>query len=242
MILDLHMHTILGSADSNLTVENAAKKISAKNLDGACLTEHSSIWEKNNNQIEDIFNLYNLKVFRAIEISTSPTIVENSKGQRLGVINVMTQLFMKPIDTPYVALEEALEALRLQGNVDAILVDVHGEATSEKMGIGLFCDGYVSAVVGTHTHIPTADVRILEGGTAFQTDAGMCGCYDSVIGMDKDVMLHRMSTQLPGERMRPAEGEGGVCGLYVEIDESTGLATRAEPVRMGPHLSEAVPE
>ena len=170
------------------------------------------------------------------------TIVENSKGQRLGVINVMTQLFMKPIDTPYVALEEALEALRLQGNVDAILVDVHGEATSEKMGIGLFCDGYVSAVVGTHTHIPTADVRILEGGTAFQTDAGMCGCYDSVIGMDKDVMLHRMSTQLPGERMRPAEGEGGVCGLYVEIDESTGLATRAEPVRMGPHLSEAVPE
>ena len=169
-------------------------------------------------------------------------IVENSRGQRLGVINVMTQLFMKPIDTPYKPLEQALGDMRLKDNVDAILVDVHGEATSEKMGIGLFCNGYVSLVVGTHTHIPTADTRILDGGTAFQTDAGMCGCYDSVIGMDKDIMAHRMSTQLPGERMRPAEGEGGVCGTFVEIDDDTGLAIRAEPVRMGPHLSEAVPE
>lgn len=170
------------------------------------------------------------------------TIVENSAGKKMGVINVMTQLFMKPIDSPFPALEDALMQMRLADNVDAILVDVHGEASSEKKAIGYFCDGYVSCVVGTHTHVPTADSQILPGGTAYQTDAGMCGCYDSIIGMDKEIALQRMSSDMPSDRMRPAEGEGAVCGIFVITDDETGLATKIQPVRMGPHIEEYLPD
>ena len=213
-------------------------------MGGHCITTGNHIWDQR--EIISFIDKDN-RLLRPANLPVDApgqgsVIVENEKGQKLGVINVMTQLFMKPIDTPYKPLENALAEMRLKDNVDAILVDVHGEATSEKMGIGLFCNGYASLVVGTHTHIPTADTRILDGGTAFQSDAGMCGCYDSVIGMDKDVMLHRMATQLPGERMRPAEGEGGVCGIFVQVNDETGLADVAAPVRMGPFLSETVPE
>lgn len=132
--------------------------------------------------------------------------------------------------------------MRLADNVDAILVYVHGEASSEKKAIGYFCDGYVSCVVGTHTHVPTADSQILPGGTAYQTDAGMCGCYDSIIGMDKEIALQRMSSDMPSDRMRPAEGEGAVCGIFVITDDETGLATKIQPVRMGPHIEEYLPD
>ena len=130
---------------------------------------------------------------------------------------------------------------RLGGTVHAIVVDVHAEATSEKMAFAHSFDGQVSLVVGTHTHSPTADHQILPGGTAFQSDAGMCGDYDSVIGMAKQGAASRFWTKVPGERLTPAEGEATVCGVFVETDESTGLALRIEPVRVGGRLSQAMP-
>ncbi len=118
-----------------------------------------------------------------------------------------------------------------------ILIDVHGEATSEKQSMGHHCDGRVSAVLGTHSHIPTADHWILPGGTAYQTDVGMCGDYDSVIGMKKDVAVQRFIRKVPGERLSPADGEGTLCAVLVESDDKTGLARSIRPVRIGGRLS-----
>ena len=166
-----------------------------------------------------------------------------TRGQRkVLVMNVMTRLFMDPLDDPFAAVDRVLRAHRLgPGGVDAILVDVHGEATSEKMIMGHFCDGRASIVVGTHSHIPTADHMILPGGTAYQSDAGMCGDYDSAIGMKKEIAMAKLIRKLPTERLSPAEGEATVCGLYVETDDRTGLATRVEPLRLGGRLSQFMP-
>src|SRR5204862_5808028 len=135
-------------------------------------------------------------------------------------------------DDPFAAVEAALGMHKLRASVQAILVDVHGEATSEKMAMGHFCDGRVSLVVGSHSHVPTADYQILPGGTAYQTDAGMCGDYDSVIGMAKTVPVQRFIRKLPTERMTPALGPATLCGLYVETDPASGLARRVAPVRL----------
>jgi calcineurin-like phosphoesterase len=109
------------------------------------------------------------------------------------------------------------------------------------MAMGHFVDGRVSLCVGSHTHVPTADAMVLPGGTAYQTDAGMCGDYNSVIGMDKAVPLARFTRKLPTERLTPAAGEGTLCGVFVETDDKTGLAARIEPVRVGGRLAEALP-
>jgi 2',3'-cyclic-nucleotide 2'-phosphodiesterase len=135
-------------------------------------------------------------------------------------------------------VERALDACRLGRDCDAVILDFHAETTSEKMAMGHFCDGRASLVVGTHTHTPTADLHVLKGGTAYQTDAGMCGDYDSVIGMDKAEPLQRFLRKLPVERMKPAEGEATVCGVIVETDDITGLAKRAAPIRVGGLLSQ----
>ena len=149
---------------------------------------------------------------------------------------------MEPLDDPFACVEQELGRQRLSGTVDAIVLDLHGEATSEKMAMGHFVDGRVSLCVGSHTHVPTADFMILSGGTAYQTDAGMCGDFDSVIGMDKAVPLARFTRKLPTERMTPAAGEGTLCAVFVETDDRTGLASRVEPVRIGGRLSETIPE
>jgi calcineurin-like phosphoesterase len=122
-----------------------------------------------------------------------------------------------------------------------LMVDVHGEATSEKMALGHFCDGRASLVVGSHSHVPTADAQILPGGTAYQTDAGMCGDYDSVIGMKKEAAIQRFVRKMPGERLSPAEGEGTLCGVFAEIADGTGLARRIAPVRVGGRLIATLP-
>ena len=127
---------------------------------------------------------------------------------------------------------------KLGRDCDAVILDFHAEASSEKMAMGHFCDGRASLVVGTHTHTPTADLHVLKGGTAYQTDAGMCGDYDSVIGMDKAEPLQRFLRKLPIERMKPADGEATVCGLIVETDDITGLAKRVAPIRLGGVLSQ----
>jgi 2',3'-cyclic-nucleotide 2'-phosphodiesterase len=164
------------------------------------------------------------------------------KGRKIMVVQVMGRLFMDPLDDPFAALERELARTRMgPGGVDAILVDVHCEASSEKMALGHFCDGKVSAVVGSHTHVPTADAQILPRGTAYQTDAGMCGDYDSVIGMQKAAAIARFVRKMPGERLTPAEGVATICGILVETCDKTGLATRIVPLRQGPRLIETLP-
>ena len=166
---------------------------------------------------------------------------ETPSGQRVAVFNVMCRLFMDPLDDPFAWLAEQMEVLTLGDHVDAILVDVHGEATSEKQSMGNFMDGHVSVFVGTHSHVPTADARILPKGTGYLTDLGMCGDYDSVIGMRKQPAIDRFVRKVPGDRLSPAEGPATICGIIAEIDDNTGLARSIEPIRLGAHLHETEP-
>jgi metallophosphoesterase (TIGR00282 family) len=169
------------------------------------------------------------------------TVIELADGRRAMVLNAMGRLFMDPLDCPFRATAVELARYRLGHSVAAILLDFHAEATSEKMAYAHSFDGQVSVVVGTHTHCPSADHQILPGGTAFQSDAGMCGDYDSVIGMSKEGAAARFWRKMPGERLHPAEAEATVCGLYIETSDTTGLATRVEPVRLGGRLSQTMP-
>ena len=164
------------------------------------------------------------------------------RGRKVAVIQVMGRLFMDPLDCPFAAVERELARLRLGGGgVDAIILDVHAEASSEKMALAQVTAGRVSLVVGSHSHIPTADTQILPGGTAYQTDAGMCGDYDSVIGMKKDAAIFKFVRKIPGERLAPADGSGTLCGVLVETDDRTGLAVRVAPLRLGGRLAETWP-
>ena len=139
----------------------------------------------------------------------------------------------RPFDDPFSEIDGILSKNILGGGVQASLVDIHCEATSEKMAFGHFCDGRVSAVIGTHTHVPTSDAMILPNGTAYQSDAGMCGSFNSVIGMDKSEPLRRFVTGMSKERFMPADGEGTVCGAIIETDDKSGLANSIEMLRLG---------
>jgi hypothetical protein len=163
-------------------------------------------------------------------------------GRRALVLQAMGRIYMDALDCPFRGITAELARHRLGVTVSAIFVDFHAEATSEKMAFAHFLDGQVSAVVGTHTHCPSADAQVLPGGTAFQSDAGMSGDYDSVIGMAKDAATLRFWRKMPGEKLAPAEGEATVCGVFVETDDATGLARRIAPVRLGGRLAAAMPE
>ena len=157
-------------------------------------------------------------------------------GKRVAVLHLMGQVFMKEnLDSPFVAADRALAAYNLGKNIDAIIVDFHAETASEKMALGHYLDGRVSLVVGTHTHVPTNDAQIMDAGTAYQTDAGMCGDYNSVIGFEKDAplkqFLHKRKV-----RMKTASGEATVCGVFVETDDQTGKATKIEAFTIGGRL------
>lgn len=166
----------------------------------------------------------------------------DARGKKILVIQALGQVFMKkPFSDPFSAVDRILKNHPRGGLVQAIVVDMHCEATSEKMGMGHFCDGRASLVVGTHTHVPTADTQILPKGTAFQSDAGMCGDYNSVIGMEKAEPMRRFITGMPKNRFTPALGEATLSGVYVETDDRTGAATRIEMVRQGGRLSQAGP-
>lgn len=170
---------------------------------------------------------------------TGQVTVTNAKGQSLLVLHLQGQVFMHDaLPCPFAAADTALSGQTLGGGVQAILVDIHAEANSEKMALGHYLDRRVSAVIGTHTHIPTNDAHILPGGTAYMTDAGMCGAYDSVIGMEKSTVIKRFTTKLTkGNRMSAASGPATVCGAIVETDDKTGLATAITPVKLGGVLS-----
>jgi hypothetical protein len=163
-------------------------------------------------------------------------------GKRVAVIQVMGRVFMDPMDCPFQALEKGLQAHTLGRSVNFVLVDVHAEATSEKAALGHFADGRATMVVGTHTHVPTADHQILPGGTAYMSDVGMCGDYDSVIGMGKEEPIRRFRNKTPGNRFEPALGEATVCGVLVESDDRTGRATSIQPLRIGGRLSQIMPD
>ncbi|MGH7109598.1 MAG: TIGR00282 family metallophosphoesterase [Stellaceae bacterium] len=169
-------------------------------------------------------------------------LVRDARGRGLLVVNLMGRLFMEALDDPFARLDAILAEHRLGGEAAAILVDFHAEASSEKMALAHHADGRVSAVLGTHTHVPTADAQILPGGTAYLTDAGMCGDYDSVIGLQKGPAVRRFVTRMPGEK-RPevADGAATLCAVFVETDAATGLACRIAPVRIGGRLEPREP-
>lgn len=168
-------------------------------------------------------------------------IIETPHGGKILVANIMGRLFMDALDDPFAAADRLLKSHRLGKDVQAIFIDFHAEATSEKISMGHFCDGRASFVIGTHTHVPTADTQILAGGTGYQTDAGMCGSYDGVIGMDKDLAVNRFVRKVPGEKLRPSEGTPTLCGVIFETDPRTGLCVKAEPLRLGGRLSQTLP-
>jgi len=164
-------------------------------------------------------------------------------GRKVLVAQALGQVFMKrPFSDPFSALEGVMRSYPMGGVAQAAIFDIHCEATSEKMAVGHFCDGRASLVVGTHTHVPTADTQILPGGTAFQADAGMCGDYDSVIGMEKTEPLRRFITGMPKDRFTPARGPATLSGVFVETDDKTGKAISVAPVRLGGRLQQTGPE
>jgi metallophosphoesterase (TIGR00282 family) len=169
-------------------------------------------------------------------------LVETKTGKRALVINGIGRIFMQPFDDPFTIIDRELNACPLREAADAVVVDFHAEASSEKQAIGYCCDGRASLVVGTHTHVPTSDHRILPGGTAYMTDAGMTGDYQSIIGMQRDEPLGRFLRGYSTGRFEPADGVATLSGVAVETDDKTGLALRVAPVRIGPMLDRAVPD
>jgi len=168
-------------------------------------------------------------------------LVDTRNGARVLVVNAMGRVFMDPLDDPFAAVERELTACALKREADAVIIDIHAEASSEKQAMGHFVDGRASLVVGTHTHAPTADHQILPGGTAFITDVGMSGDYDSIIGMMKDEPMARFLRKIPSARFEPAGGEATLCAFAVETDDATGLARKVGAVRLGGRLEEARP-
>jgi 2',3'-cyclic-nucleotide 2'-phosphodiesterase len=166
---------------------------------------------------------------------------EARNGAKVLVINAMGRIFMDPLDDPFTAVARQVSLCPLKREADAIIIDMHAEATSEKQAMGYFIDGRATAVIGTHTHAPTADHRVLAGGTAYMSDVGMSGDYDSVIGMAKDEPLGRFLRRIASGRFEVADGPATLCGLAIDVDDATGLARRVGPVRVGPYLEEARP-
>ncbi|MBM3643545.1 MAG: YmdB family metallophosphoesterase [Alphaproteobacteria bacterium] len=205
----------------------------------ACITTGNHVWD----QREIIpYIAQDKRLLRPINFPPGTpgwgaNVFETPRGQKILVVNVMLRLFMDALDDPFRAIDAELGKHVLGRSVQAIVVDMHGEASSEKQSMGHYCDGRVSAVIGTHSHIPTADAWVLPGGTAYQTDAGMCGDYDSVIGMKKELALPRFLKKMPGERLAAAEGDATLCGAIIETDDRTGLARSIQPLRIGGRLA-----
>jgi metallophosphoesterase (TIGR00282 family) len=209
-----------------------------------CITTGNHIWA----QKEIIFTIdQDPKLLRPINFPKGTPgrgsyIHTLADGRKILIVNAMGRTFMEPLDDPFAAMQDLLKMHKIGANLQAIFLDFHAEATSEKMAMGHYLDGQVSAVIGTHTHLPTADCQIFNGGTAFQGDAGMTGDFDSVIGVKKEVPVLRFTRKMPTDKMSPAEGEATLCGTWIETDDNTGMAVRIEPVRVGGRLQPAIPK
>lgn len=186
------------------------------------------------------------RIIRPLNIAKSAPglgakVFEAPRGKRVLVAVALGRIFMsKPYDDPFSALEAVVNKHALGAGVDATILEIHAEATSEKVAIGHYFDGRASLIVGTHTHVPTSDTMILDKGSAYQTDAGMCGDYGGVIGMDREEPLRRFITGMAGSRFSPGEGEASISGVFVETGPN-GRATRVSPVRIGGRLSQDAP-
>ena len=167
-------------------------------------------------------------------------IFDSKNNKKVAVINLMGNIFMKKCDDVFEAAKKFIETVRLKKDADFIVVDMHGEITSEKMAMGYLFDGKATMVVGTHTHVPTSDHIIMEKGTAYQTDVGMCGDYRSVIGMNRDNSLKKFLKDPSAKKHHPALGEATISGLMVNADDKTGLAKKVEPIIVGKYLENRI--
>jgi len=223
--------------------ENTARELFAAGAD--CLTLGNHSWDQREALTYIVREPRLIRPANYPALSDAPgrgaQLFETERGHRVLVINLLGRVHMDAMDDPFAAVDRELDACPLGSVADAVIVDMHCEATSEKMAMGHYCDSRASLVVGTHTHVPTADAQILNGGTAYQTDAGACADYDSVIGNQKEEPLRRFTTKISGGRYKPAEGPATVCGVFVETDNATGLARRVEPIRVGGRLAETIP-
>ena len=217
---------------------NIAEKFFLHRID--VLTTGDHIWDQMTikpylQQEKRIVRPYNYNKFNDGE---GAHLYTSANNKRILVVNLLGRLFIdrENLSSPFTAADEILEKYKLGVNVDAIFVDFHAEATSEKMSIANYLDGRVSAVIGTHTHIPTSDGHILPSGTAFQSDAGMCGDFNSSIGMKKDLSLERFLHPGTMVRLSPAENEATICGVIIDVDDKTGLSTHIEPIIVGANL------
>tara|TARA_B110001452_G_scaffold84857_1_gene69328 strand:+ start:610 stop:1416 length:807 start_codon:yes stop_codon:yes gene_type:complete len=201
------------------------------------ITSGNHIWDRKEtanhiereNRLLRPYNLISPSPGRGFEIFTL------NNGVRIAILNLMGNVFMKKCEDVFVAAKQFLQKNELKKDYDFLILDFHGETTSEKMAIGHFFDGKATLVVGTHTHVPTNDARILKNGTAYQTDAGMSGNYDSVIGMDKDVSIKRFLKE-DREKNFPTPGNISLCGVIIEADLNTGLAKKIESFIYGGEL------
>jgi 2',3'-cyclic-nucleotide 2'-phosphodiesterase len=229
------------SQGAGLTAEHA-KVILQAGADCVTLGDHSFDQKDMLQFIEQEPRILRPINFSKVAPGRGVKIFDATQGRKILVTQVLGQVFMKrPFDDPFSAVETILKTHRLGGAVQAALVEVHAEATSEKMALGHWCDGQASLVVGTHTHVPTGDAQILPQGTAYLTDAGMCGDYNSVIGMDKLEPLRRFITGMSSGRFMPAEGPATLSGVFVETDDRTGKALRVRMIREGGRLEQAAP-
>ena len=229
------------SQGAGLTAEHA-KVILQAGADCVTLGDHSFDQKDMLQFIEQEPRILRPINFSKVAPGRGVKIFDATQGRKILVTQVLGQVFMKrPFDDPFSAVETILKTHRLGGAVQAALVEVHAEATSEKMALGHWCDGQASLVVGTHTQVPTGDAQILPQGTAYLTDAGMCGDYNSVIGMDKLEPLRRFITGMSSGRFMPAEGPATLSGVFVETDDRTGKALKVRMIREGGRLEQAAP-
>ncbi len=222
-----------------LNIEHA-KYLLAKGVDCITLGDHAFDQREMVNFIEKEPRIIRPLNFAKGAPGKGHAIFNGRSGKKVAVIQVLGQVFMKKnYSDPFESIDKALQGLNLGKNCDAILIDIHAEATSEKMAIGHWCDGRVTLAVGTHTHIPTADLQILDQGSAYQTDAGMCGDYNSVIGMDKFEPISRFVTGMTKDRFSPASGEATLCGVFVKVNK-LGLPETVSAVSVGGRLQQHV--
>jgi metallophosphoesterase (TIGR00282 family) len=221
--------------------ENICEQLFDLGVDVITLGNHAFDQRETLVYIERLPNLLRPATFPAGTPGRGAGLFRARSGETVLVINAMGRLFMDAMEDPFAAIDRELDAFPLGTVADFAMIDFHAEATSEKQAIGAHVDGRATLVVGTHTHVPTADHRVLPGGTAYQSDTGMCGDYDSIIGMDKGEPVQRFLTKVPQARFSPAEGEPTLAGIAVQADPATGLAKACAPVRIGGHLEPALP-
>ena len=224
--------------DGRGITQSIAKEFFLKGVD--VITSGNHIWDKQ--ETTDYIDKENRLLRPANLVEGSPGKgfeIYNSKDKKykIGVINLMGNVYMRKTEDVFQTAQNIIKKIVLKKNVDFLVVDFHGEITSEKMAIGHFFDGMSTCVVGTHTHIPTADTRILEKGTAYQTDIGMCGDYNSVIGMNKENSIRRFLKDKKAIKHYPAEGEGTLSGIIVEANIETGLAKKVTRLIKGGSLA-----